>query len=216
MGLAITEGVEANSIRQPCNRTMMNSGAAAYGITSRHSQGRSTQSDNHPLLTAPVVWAVVNTQPNRELLAVRNLTRQDFTVYCPKIRKTIRHARRSVQVLRPLFPGYVFVRVSADRRYWRPVLSTPGVRSVVRCGDYISTLDDSFIVSLQSRETGGNVVKAAPEHYLGQQVKISGGAFDGIVTTIIELDEPDRIAVLIDLVGRSVKMKLRSAHVVMP
>ena len=77
-------------------------------------------------------WAVVNTQPHRETIALENLERQDFRAYCPVIRKRVRHARRSLDLLRPLFPGYLFAQVTLDR--WRPILSTYGVRSLVRCG----------------------------------------------------------------------------------
>src|SRR6185312_3505160 len=93
-------------------------------------------------------WLVVNTQPNREFLAADNLMTQGYHVYAPVIRKQTRHARRVREVLRPLFPGYLFVRRCAAEMRWRPILSTMGVRSVVRHGDEPSQLPEAVIAAL--------------------------------------------------------------------
>ena len=62
-------------------------------------------------------WAAVNTQPHREQVAHANLERQGFVTYCPVVRRRRSHARRVDEVLRPLFPGYLFVNVSLEREF---------------------------------------------------------------------------------------------------
>ncbi len=57
------------------------------------------------------VWIAVNAHPNRERTAEQNLRNQEYEPYCPVIRKQIRHARRGSEALRPLYPGYLFVRL---------------------------------------------------------------------------------------------------------
>lgn len=54
-------------------------------------------------------WFVIRTKPNSEKIALLNCERQGFPAYLPLIRKTIRHARTKKEVLRPLFPGYLFL-----------------------------------------------------------------------------------------------------------
>ena len=103
---------------------------------------------------SPSNWAVINTHPHREQVAVENLQRQEFRAYCPMVRRQRRHARRVTDVLRPLFPGYLFTQVSSDMQRWRPMLSTFGVRAVVRCGDRLSLIEDAFIQSLMFRSAG--------------------------------------------------------------
>ena len=49
----------------------------------------------------------MQTQPNREDLAVVHLERQGFDVWLPRIERIIRHARQAKSVRRPLFPGYL-------------------------------------------------------------------------------------------------------------
>lgn len=158
-------------------------------------------------------WAVVNTQPHRELIAVENLERQEFIPYCPLIKRRRRHARRVTDVLRPLFPGYLFVKVDPDRERWRPMLSTFGVRSVVRCGERLSLLDDAFVQAIRAREVSGVISRPASPYQIGQEVRVNGGAFDGLVATIVEMHEPDRLTVLMQLLSRPVKVRLEEGQV---
>ena len=153
-------------------------------------------------------WAVINTHVHRERFAVENLDRQGFEVYCPSVMRRIRHARRMRDVTRPMFPGYVFVRVEVGRTLWRPLLSTFGVRSVVRCGDQISLLDEDFIVALRAREVDGYVTKPTTPYRVGQDVRIAGGPFDGLVAKIVEMSEKNRLVVLMNLLNNSVRVKI--------
>jgi transcriptional antiterminator RfaH len=161
----------------------------------------------------PGRWAVVNTHPHKEHIAVQNLALQTFETYCPQVRKTVKHARRTQDVLRPLFPNYLFVQVNKDLHRWRCILSTFGVRTLVRFGEQLSFLDDGFIQSLREREQDGAIVRPERPFAIGQQVRMSGGAFDGLVATIIQMDEKDRLVVLMDLLKRPIKVKIESRNV---
>jgi transcriptional antiterminator RfaH len=161
----------------------------------------------------PYAWIVVNTHPHREKVALEHLGRQRFEAYCPMLLKRRSHARRVTTVLRPLFPSYLFVRMSSELRGWRPILSTYGVRTVARAGDKLSFLDDGFIKTLKAREVDGAIARPATPFEIGQKVCISSGPFDGIVATIVEMDEKDRLVVLLDLLSRSIKVKLGNACV---
>jgi transcriptional antiterminator RfaH len=153
-------------------------------------------------------WVVVNTQPHRERIALEHLLRQEFGAYCPLLHKRIRHARRSELVSRPLFPGYLFVQLDPDLPRWSPILSTVGVKTLVRFGERLSFIPNQFIDSIKAREIEGVVVMPDQPFQVGQKVKITDGAFDGIVATIVEMHERDRVVVLMDLLSRQVKLKI--------
>jgi transcriptional antiterminator RfaH len=174
---------------------------------------RMLEKPEHPV--PPTAWVVVNTQPHREHIAFENLARQAFNTYCPMMRTRVRHARRTQEVLRPLFPGYLFVRVNADLQRWRPILSTYGVRTLVCCGDRPSLLDDGFVEGVKARELDGAIVRPAIPYEPGQRVKMAGGAFDGLIATILEMDEKDRLVVLMDLLNRPTKVRV-AGHRVFP
>ena len=159
-------------------------------------------------------WVVVNTHPHKEAFAIENLQRNEFPAYCPLVCKRIRHARREQDVLRPLFPSYVFAQIDTTIHRWRSISSTFGVRSLICCGERLSFLNDEFIRSLKAREVDGAIVRPDSPYVAGQQVKVSGGAFDGLVATIIEMDEKDRLVVLMNLLNRSVKVRLEANNVV--
>lgn len=158
-------------------------------------------------------WVAVSTHPHREYVALDNLQRQGFNGYCPSIRRSRSHARKVEEVRRPLFPGYVFVRLQPDRERWRPIMSTYGVRSLVRCGDRPGVIDQRFIQALKSREVDGDIVRPAQPYEVGQQVRLVSGAFDGIVATILELNEKDRLTVLLSLMNQEVRTRVECAHV---
>ncbi|MDX2257917.1 MAG: transcriptional activator RfaH [Hyphomicrobiaceae bacterium] len=165
--------------------------------------------------TAPTLvrWAAVSTHPAREHVAIENLQRQDFECYCPMMTKRVRHARRTQELLRPFFPGYVFVGIDPGEQRWRPILSTIGVRTIVRCGDEPSLLDQIFIDALREREVDGAIARPALPYRVGQQVRLTSGALDGLVATIVEMHEKDRLVVLLDLLRRPVRVTLQSSRV---
>lgn len=157
-------------------------------------------------------WIVVNTHPHKEATAITQLGNQGFATYCPLVRKQVRHARKTRTVLRALFPGYVFVDTFGENS-WRPVLSTVGVRSLVRSGEQPSLLDPRFIDALRARESEGVIVAPASPYAAGQKIRIAEGPFDGTVATIIALDEKDRLVVLMDILNRPVRVRLDARNV---
>jgi transcriptional antiterminator RfaH len=158
-------------------------------------------------------WIAVNTQPHREHFALENLRRQQFDAYCPMLRKRRAHARRVDMVLRPLFGGYLFVRANAQLARWRPILTTHGVRNIVRTGDELSFVEGGFIASLKAREIDGAIVRPARPYSIGQRVEITTGPFDRLIATIIEMDEKDRLVVLLTMMSREIKVRVDSTSV---
>jgi len=171
------------------------------------------RTEYHSPASLPVQWVVANTHPHKESLATEHLQRQDFRIYCPQVRKRLQKAHRFRDVLRPLFPGYVFVQVAADRLTWRPILSTYGVRSLIRFGNALATLDDEFIRTLKCREVDGVVVRPPTAFKVGDRVSLSGGPFDGLIATILSLDDKDRLVVLMSLLNQSVKVRVDARQV---
>jgi transcriptional antiterminator RfaH len=158
-------------------------------------------------------WIVVNSHANQETIALDNLSRQGYDAYCPMIIRRRSHARRVEDVRRPLFSGYLFAGVNKSCERWRPILSTIGVRTLVHFGETLGTIREEFIDSLRRREKDGLITLPETPYRVGQQVRVAGGAFDGVVATILSLDERQRLVVLMDLMKSQVRVKLRSDQV---
>jgi transcriptional antiterminator RfaH len=60
-------------------------------------------------------WFAVRTKARQEEIAAMHYMRQGFSVYSPKAQSIRRHARKTEQLMRPLFPGYIFLHFNASR-----------------------------------------------------------------------------------------------------
>jgi transcriptional antiterminator RfaH len=158
-------------------------------------------------------WVAVNTHPHRERLAVENLARQHFNVYCPSELRRVRHARRVQDVTRPIFPGYVFAEVDPDLSLWRSILSTYGVRAVISYGDRPAFVEAGFIEGMRAREIDGVIAKPVTPYKVGQDIRLNGGPFDGLVAKIIEMNEKDRLVLLMRLLSQEIRLKVTTANV---
>jgi len=160
-------------------------------------------------------WVVAGTHPHKEPTAIANLVRQGFEAYCPMVRKRWRHARRVREVLRPLFPGYVFIAVDPAQHRWRPILSTIGIRTLVRFGDRLGVLPPRFVESLRSYESDGAVSICYPpsSYAAGDKVRLCDGPFEGVIATVVAVEEHARLQILMHLLNRGVRVRVQAKSV---
>jgi transcriptional antiterminator RfaH len=154
-------------------------------------------------------WYVVQTQPSAERRAMAHLERQGFVTYLPRYRKRRRHARRVDTVEAPLFPRYLFVSIDVAAQRWRSIHSTIGVSNLVCNGSDPAPLPDTVIDQLRAREQDGLVqLPARPSFKPGEPVRILDGAFTSCLGMFDGMKDGERIAVLLDLLGRKVRIYL--------
>lgn len=158
-------------------------------------------------------WYAVYTQPRGEIRALENLRRQNYEVYLPRYRRWISHARRRLVAYRPLFPRYLFVGLDRDVMPWRPMLSTCGVSGVVRYGDEPAEVQIEVINTLQQCEIEGSFDEHSPGRRLkpGSIVRIVDGPFSDLIGRVVEATDEQRVSILLDLLGRSVKTQIPAA-----
>jgi transcription elongation factor/antiterminator RfaH len=157
----------------------------------------------------------VHVQPYAEDRAIDNLARQSFTTFCPRVRKTVRHARKLAHILAPMFPNYLFVRLDVLRDHWRSINGTRGVVRLLTQGDTPIPVPAGIVEGLKVRVDWENVVDFTPALQAGDTVRISGGPFAELIGTLEYLDEAGRVCVLLDLMGRAVSVVMRT-HMVAP
>jgi len=155
-------------------------------------------------------WFVVHTQPHAEAKATLHLHRQGFEIYFPRYLKRRRHARKIETVAAPLFPRYVFVAVDISAQRWRSIYSTVGVARLVCNGDEPTAVPDGIVEALRSREDDGGFIKLAyrPPFRPGEKVRVLDGAFSSCLGLFEGMAERERIAILLDLLGRKVRVVL--------
>jgi len=152
-------------------------------------------------------WFVVQAQPNAEHKAVFHLNRQGFATYLPRYLKRRRHARRVDTVAAPLFPRYLFVSIDMGVQRWRSIFSTVGVSRIVCNGEMPTAVSDHVIENLRSREHDGLVkLDSRPSFRIGDKVRLLDGAFADCLGLYEGLKDGDRVALLLDLLGRKVRV----------
>jgi transcriptional antiterminator RfaH len=158
-------------------------------------------------------WYVAETQPRAEAKALWHLERQGFTAYLPVYRKRRRHARRTDWVQAPLFPRYLFVKMDMARAAWRAIRSTVGVTRLVCQGDAPAPVPPDVVEDIRLREDDSGCVVVDPRFRKGESVRILAGALAEQIGLFECATDEDRVVLLLDLLGRRVKVKLPLAAV---
>jgi transcriptional antiterminator RfaH len=154
-------------------------------------------------------WYVVQTQPHAESKAAEHLIRQGFGAYLPRYHKRRRHARRVELIAAPLFPRYLFVAVDLETQRWRAIHSTSGVSRLVCNGDEPAPVPPDVVPALQQREDAGFVkLERRPQFAPGERVRVVDGIFTDTLGLFEGMADRDRVAILLDLLGRKVRILL--------
>jgi transcriptional antiterminator RfaH len=162
-------------------------------------------------MTMTHAWYVVHTRPNAEAVAAHHLIRQGFPVFLPRYPKRRRHARMIEIVPRPLFPRYLFVAVNLAKDRWRAIRSTIGVAALVCHGDRPAPVPEGVVEALLERCDDNHLIDIGnqPNYFSGDPVRILDGAFANLIGIIDRMTDGDRVAVLLNLMGRSVRVMLQ-------
>jgi transcriptional antiterminator RfaH len=155
-------------------------------------------------------WYVVQTQVNGEAKAAQNLIRQGYEIYLPRYLKRRRHARKVDFTAKPLFPRYMFVAIDMATQRWRSIQSTFGVSHIVGNGDAPATVPDGVVDSLKTREDDKGFIRLdfRPAFAPGDKVRVLAGAFMDSAGLFNGLADHDRVSILLDMLGRKVRVLL--------
>ena len=152
-------------------------------------------------------WYAAATLPRREMLAAENLKAQAFEFFLPRMRVTKKHARRLVQEVDPVFPGYVFIRMDLASAAWRSVNGTRGIRHLVMGGDRPLPARSGVIETLKASLGGDGLVKFTDPVGPGAHVRLVSGPFAETLGDVISLDGRGRVRLLLAMFGTTVRVE---------
>jgi transcriptional antiterminator RfaH len=155
-------------------------------------------------------WYVVQTRPCLEAKAAAHLERQGFEIYFPRYLKSRRHARRVETVAAPLFPRYMFVAIDMAVQRWRSIQSTIGVSQLVCRGDHPAEVPDAVIDSLRCGQDDRGFVQLERRNpfRLGEKIRVLDGVFSSYLGLFERMTDGERVAILLDMLGRKVRVVL--------
>ena len=131
---------------------------------------------------------------------------RDIESFLPVCRSTRRWRNGcTVNLERPLFPGYVFVRVNQTHRV--RVLELPGVVSIVGAARRPAPLPDGDIEALKN---GIHLINAEPHRYLqiGERVRVRSGPLQGMSGILVRRKNSVRVVLTLDLIMKSISVEV--------
>ena len=110
---------------------------------------------------------------------------------------------------RKVFPGYVLVEMNVTDRSWYVVRNTPGVTGFVGSGTKPIPLTVAEVKQILKSQGVDEVVKPKIDLKVGDQVRITAGAFENWQGAVTELHaDKGKLKVLINLFGRETPVEL--------
>ena len=158
-------------------------------------------------------WYAVHTQPLNEARAKQHLSNQDFTTFMPKRLKTVRHARKLTTIEAPFFPRYLFIVLDLGRDPWRQVNGTCGVSRLVMCGDAPQAAPPGVVEALIASADARGILHLNNNLKIGGPVRLMAGPFAEQLAFLDHLDDTGRVRVLLDILGRQVRLTTELTNV---
>lgn len=152
-------------------------------------------------------WYLIYSKPQQEEIARFHLIRKGLEIFFPKL--LLPYASGKRKRIAPLFPNYLFVRLRLLSEEFSMAQWSPGVNRIVSFNGMPAPIDDRIIEVLMQQANADGLIEARPKLRPGQQVRISGGVFDGLLGVI--QDPPNakgRIKILMQLLSRSTPIEL--------
>jgi|SRR5580700_5890038 transcription antitermination factor NusG len=151
-------------------------------------------------------WFAAHTCSCQEKRVARQLSVRHIEHFLPLHRK-ISCWKNGLRMLieKPLFPGYVFVKIDCKDRV--RVLELPGVHSIAGAGRHPIPLPYHEIESLRR---GMNLLDAQPHPFLkaGEKVFIHKGPLEGMTGIVVRQKNNSRLIITLDLIMKSISVEV--------
>jgi transcriptional antiterminator RfaH len=155
-------------------------------------------------------WFIIQFKPNSHHQAKKNLNRQGFETFLPLHDITVRKASTFVRNNKPLFPGYMFISFNRLEQKWHKINNTYGVSRLVTFNSILKSVPSPFIDNLMKRYDLSGKLLPIEKMKKGDKVKILEGPFANFIATIETYETEQRVWLLMDLMGRKMKIQTSS------
>ncbi len=167
--------------------------------------GRQPGNGNFP-------WFALRVRSRHENTVATILSGKGYEWFVPLYKSRRLWSDRIKEIQMSLFPGYVFCRFDLQQRF--PILTTPGVVSVVGIGKCPIPIDDAEIAAIQAAVRSGLPSRPWPFLQTGQRVRVEYGPLCGLEGILLYVKGQRRLVLSVSLLQRSVAVEVDDAWVV--
>jgi len=152
-------------------------------------------------------WYAIRTRSRFEKRIELVLRQRGAETFLPLLKAVHSWSDRRKTIHKPLFDGYVFVRVRLTREQRLSILRTGGVLAFAGSADLPSRIPDDQIEGLQRLLKAETPCAIRSFLHNGQRVRIRGGVLDGLVG-ILQDNEGKHLVVSIACIQRAVSVRI--------
>jgi transcriptional antiterminator RfaH len=158
-------------------------------------------------------WFIAQIKSNSYRSATQNLERQGFETFLPKMEITQRQENKFLVKNVYVFPGYMFVCFNPHIITWTKINSTYGVSKILTFTNKPAEISSDLILELKNRYELININSMQKEKLQkGDSIKFISGPFTDLITKIENVDEKNRIWILLEAMGRNQRIKLQNVE----
>ncbi len=158
-------------------------------------------------------WYALFVRSRHEFVTTEQLRKRGIETFLPTITKMRRWSDRNKAVTFPLFPGYLFVNIPPLAESFLNVIKTPGAVNLVSHEPGRPTqVDREEIGALKLMLAHGmeKEIDIYPHLWEGARVTVKQGPLQGAVGILVKKEQTNLFLVNIDILGRSVGMKINA------
>jgi transcription antitermination factor NusG len=155
-------------------------------------------------------WIAVQTASRHEKRVQERLLYRGYECFLPLYRSVRKWSDRSARVDVPLFPSYLFCKVSNCA--YAPMISTPGVVRLVGIGRTPVPIGDEVIADIHKAATDASALPC-PYLNVGDRVRVISGPLAGVTGILSTIRNENRLIVSVDLLMRSVSVEILPEHI---
>ena len=159
-------------------------------------------------------WYALRVRSRHEFVTSEELTRKDIENFLPSVSRVRQWKDRKKTVDFPLFPGYVFVHLDPRPGAFLNVLKTRGSVCFVSLEPgHPTSVSPEEIASLRAMLMSGEQLDVFPAFKEGTAVRVKHGPLRGTVGILAKREGRQMFLINIDILGRSVGLKISAEDV---
>ncbi|MGC1726573.1 MAG: UpxY family transcription antiterminator [Candidatus Acidiferrales bacterium] len=165
----------------------------------------SSQADYVP------AWHAVYTRHQHEKTVAQILTNKGFETLLPLYQVPRRWQDRVKLLSLPLFPCYVFLKGSFERRL--DVVSTPGIHAFVLSAGQPAVIPSVEIDAIRRGVESGGRMEPHPFLKEGEWVRVKSGPLEGIQGILVRKKSQCRLVLSVEMLGKAAAVEVEAAQV---
>jgi transcriptional antiterminator RfaH len=154
-----------------------------------------------------MLWYVAHTRPRCEKKLLQYLARERFEARLPCYQSAHKYRGKTVTFSKPLFPGYVFLKMASEQR--RLVVQSNHIANLLEVTDqdlFVRQLDEVIRALATNLE-----IRLAPTIGEGMRVKIKNGPLRGVDGWVEKRYGMTTVLLRLDFISQAAAVKLEAS-----